>query len=117
MAEHKGRKAGTPNKDKKSMLDKAEALGVDPFEFLCLVMKGDWKGLGMKEIVKGGVKHGLEVTPVERIEPVISFEARTAAAKELCQYMYSKRSAVKISTDEESGFRVIIEDYTEKKKE
>lgn len=109
-----GRKAGTPNKDKKSLLEKAEASGVDPFEFFCMTMKGDWKALGLKPKTKGGIKKGMEITPVVIEDPVIPFADRFSAAKELASYIYSKRSSVKISSDEESGFKIIIEDFSTK---
>lgn len=81
------RPPGIPNKKTKALIDLAEELGVSPFEILC-------------EYAKDKTDH----------------ERRFAAAKELCQYLYPKRSAVKISTDEEHGFRIVIEDYQSKDK-
>jgi len=81
----KGRPKGSPNKDKQALIEKAYELGVDPFVILC--------------------EYALDKTDHER---------RFSAAKELCQYLYPKRSSVKLSADEESGFKIIIEDYQAK---
>lgn len=106
-----GRKSGTPNKKTQALLEKAEALGVDPFEFLCLTLKGDWKAIGLQ-----AKQRVLANGNMESIDPEISFADRYSAARELCQYLYPKRSSVKISAEEEAGFKIIIEDWTEKKK-
>lgn len=109
-----GRKPGTPNKDKQSLLETAEALGVNPFEFLCLTMKGDWKALGIPRI-EHEERTEANMLVKSWSDPVVPFTDRYAAASQLCQYLYPKRSAVKLTADEDSGFRVIIEDYTSKK--
>jgi len=108
----KGRPPGAPNKDKQALIDKAAALGCDPFTFLCMVMTNDWKGLKLKQI-----EVPIKETGLVRLEdPMIAFDQRYGAAKDLAQYLYPKRSSVKVSADEESGFRVIIEDFTIKDK-
>ena len=77
-----GRPAGSPNKDRKALLDRAEELGVNPFDILC--------------------EYAKDITDDDR---------RFHAAKELCQYIYPKRSSMKLSNDEQSGFKIVILDY------
>jgi len=113
--EGSGRKPGTPNKNTKALIDKAEDLGVDPFHFLCLVMKGDWRELGLKVTKKTEVVEGSTLTREVEIEPEVPFSDRFSAAKELASYMYPKRKAVALSADEEKGFNIIITDYRGKK--
>lgn len=105
-----GRKPGTLNKDKLALIEQAAQLGVDPFEFLCLVVKGDWKALGLKEIETNMGSHTVW------LPPEVDFDKRFQAAKELCNYLHPKRQSVKVSADEESGFRIVIEDYQSKAK-
>lgn len=95
-----GRPAGSLNKKTQALIDRAEDMGVDPFEILCLVAKGDAKALGYD--TSAGYRMDIEL--------------RFSAAKELAQYIYPKRSAVKVSTGDEDGFKIIIEDYTTKEK-
>jgi hypothetical protein len=77
-----GRQKGTPNKASQSLMEKAEAMGIDPFmELLKLIRNGE-----------------TEMT-------------RMMALKEACQYLYPKRKAVEISSSEDVGFKVVIEDY------
>ena len=91
-----GRKKGTPNKDKKKLHEKAEELGVDPFEILLLIAKGDWKGLGyVSETVSRVTKEGIEIE-IGRIE----LRDRLNAAKEACNYIHPKRKAIEVSSDE-----------------
>jgi hypothetical protein len=110
-----GRKAGTPNKSTVALIEKCEELKVDPFEFLCLVMKGDWKALGMSEKVIPAKYDGETMVEAEkRITPEIKFEDRLFAAKEVASYLYPKRKAVALSAEDEQGIKVIIEDWTKK---
>lgn len=104
-----GRKAGTPNKKTQALHDLAESLGVSPFEILLLVAKGDWKALGIPliEIKKDGQL-------VETKNPVIDIETRVQAAKEACKYLHPQRKAVELSTDENTGFRIVVEEYKPK---
>lgn len=67
-----GRKPGTPNKASLKVSEKAEQLGCDPIEFLCMVMIGD-----------------------ETLSPEL--DQRIAAAKELASYMFPKLKAVEHS--------------------
>lgn len=73
-----GRKKGTPNKSSVPAQQIAERLGVDPFEVLCLFVKGDAKKLKIKK---------------DQLTPGI----RVAAAMEAAQYLYPKRKAVEHS--------------------
>ena len=65
-----GRPHGSVNKRRQSLHDKAEQLGVEPFEILLLMAKGDWKALGEVD--------GIPVT------------VRADAAAEACAYLYTK---------------------------
>jgi hypothetical protein len=73
-----GRKKGTPNKDKLPLQQKAEELGVDPFQILLLFAKGDVAALGIE---------------------VITADQRLRAASEACQYLYPKRKAIQVDQD------------------
>lgn len=91
-----GRKKGTPNKRTQSVIDKVSALGCDPIVFLCHVMKGDWEKLGYQSqtvLKSAGMGQTFE-------EDVIQLGDRKDAAKELAHYIYPKRKAIEISTDE-----------------
>jgi hypothetical protein len=111
-----GRKKGTPNKrtlEGPKAEEIAERLGCNPFEVLIHFAKGDWKSLGYeagKRIV-GCTQDG---SPIE--VDVISPETRLNAAKEASQYLFPKRKALELSTDEEKGFKIILEDYMSKTK-
>lgn len=111
-----GRKPGTLNKDHKSLLDRAEALGVDPFEILLLTVKGDWEALGLKPVEHTRTREDGTIEVVSKTDPEIPFDQRLMAAKEACQYLHSKRASVKVSADEESGFKIVIEDYSSRGK-
>lgn len=104
-----GRKAGTPNKKTQELHELAEKLGVSPFEILLLVAKGDWKTLGIPliEIKKDGFI-------IEQKNPIIDIETRVQAAKEACKYLHPQRKAVELSTDENTGFRIVVEEYKPK---
>lgn len=104
-----GRKKGTPNKTTQSLMEKCEKLGCDPFEILLRFAMGDWQGLGYesRQELKYTSEDGSAV-----YEDVISPELRQKSAKEASEYLYPKRKAVELSSDEDKGFRVIIDDYT-----
>lgn len=95
-----GRKKGTPNKKTQELRDKCEAAGVDPFDVLLQICKGT------KEIIVKDDK-GKEKT----VELPINTEHRLAAAKELCQYIYPKRKAIELTSDEDNAIKVSIVDY------
>lgn len=88
-----GRKKGTPNKDTRTLQEKAAALGCDPFEVLIYFAKGDWEALGYKnsERVVSTSENGVTTAPV------ISAELRQKSAKDACEYLYPKRKAVEVS--------------------
>lgn len=116
MAAHKGhikaggRQKGTPNKDPLQLEERAMSLGVDVFAVLANFVAGNWKQLGydnetyVMENAQGATKIGYTITP----------EMRLKAATELMKYIYSQKKALEMSTGND-GFRVIIEDYSEKK--
>lgn len=108
-----GRAAGTPNKSTQDAIEIAKRLNVNPFEILLLTASGDWKALGYDKPTKTEWV-GKDAIPVE-VER-IGVETRANAAKEACKYIMPQRKAVEVSNPEGQGFRVIIEDFTEKKK-
>jgi hypothetical protein len=88
-----GRKKGTPNKKTADLVDKANELGVDPFEILLLFAKGDWKTLKypaetFRKESAGGVVN---------IEYYIAPELRANCASRACEYLHPKRKAVEHS--------------------
>lgn len=101
-----GRKKGTPNKNTQLLVDKAQELGCDPFEVLCLFAKGDWKALGYRdEIVTRPTQYG------EVWEYTISPECRKSAASDLCQYVYPKRKAVELSTPDSESVTITVKPF------
>ena len=89
-----GRKKGTPNKKTMQLLERCEALNVDPFHIQLLFANGDWAALGYKS--EFDVKLIGENAVEER---VISPELRQKSAAEVCQYLYAKRKAIEHSLD------------------
>lgn len=108
--EKAGRKKGTPNKDSLPLEEKAKSLGIDPFEILLLFAGGKWKELGYdnevyhSEKADGSVKMGYTITP----------EMRLKASSEACQYLLPKKKAVELSNSGDTGFKIVIEDYSKK---
>jgi len=84
-----GRKKGTPNKKTLEAQLLCEKLGVDPFEFLLLVVKGDEKALGYKK-----PKIILDALGKAHRVPWITLPNRLAAASEACEYVRPKRKAI-----------------------
>lgn len=78
-----GRQKGTPNKNTQNLIERAEALGTDPFEILCHIASNNWRALGYRS------------NPIE-------LKDRQSAADSLCQYMYPKRKAVDLKVGEDS---------------
>lgn len=72
MAKTGGRKAGTPNRKSMALVERCEAMGIDPFEEM-LKMAND---------------------PM-LVDPHLRFNA----LKELCQYLYPKRKSIDINAD------------------
>ena len=89
-----GRVKGIPNKKTQSLIERCDDLGVDPFDVLLRVAKGDWEALGYDSPTN------IIVTKQGSYEQdVITLESRVNAAKELCQYLYPKRKAIELSGD------------------
>ena len=85
-----GRKKNTPNKRTQTLIERAEKLGIDPFEILLHFAEGDWEALGYKsetKLISAGMGQTLYVD-------TIAVEDRIQAAKEVCQYLYPKRKAI-----------------------
>lgn len=80
-----GRKKGTPNKGTTYLESLCEKHGINVFEAMIL---------GAKE--------------------VIDEKLRFQYLKELASYLYVKRTATELSSDEGKGISVIIKDYTSK---
>ena len=76
-----GRKKGTPNKLTRTVMERVEALGVDPIAILAYFADGDTTKLGYTG--KG--------------DPPITREMRLKAAIELAQYIAPKRKAIELS--------------------
>lgn len=95
-----GRKKGTPNKRTQVLQEKAEALGVDPFEILLLFAAGRWEALGYteKQKVVMVTQSGMEV-----FDDVIDAELRQKSAADACQYLFPKRKAIDMVIDPNSN--------------
>lgn len=83
-----GRKKGTRNKSSVPVREKAQALGIDPFEILLHFAGGNWKKLGYAE------ERGLSG------EYTIKPEVRVRAAADACQYLHPKLKQVETSIKE-----------------
>lgn len=92
-----GRAKGTPNKNSIPLKEKAEELGVDPFEILLLFAKEDWKRLGYDARTKVSFTNA----GIEFEEYIIKPEMRMKAAAEACQYIHAKRKAIETTIDQE----------------
>ena len=80
-----GRKAGTPNKATQDLFAICEKHGVNVFESMVILA-------------------------VQAEEPKEKFQRLETIAK----YLYPQRKAVEVSADENSGFKIIVEDYRTK---
>ena len=71
---------GTPNKSTQAVIERLEALGCDPIE-------------GLAKIA---------------LDPKTKDDLKLRCFAELAQYIYPKRKAVDVSTDEDRNFKVTI---------
>lgn len=89
-----GRKKGTPNKNSQKLIDRANELGINPFEILLHFAAGNAEEMGMKPTLTRynitGQPYTIETIPVE---------LRQKAAKDACEYIYPKRKSIDIKTD------------------
>lgn len=88
-----GRKKGTPNK--RATIDAnaiAEQMGVNPFEILLFIAKGDWRALGYKS----GTLTAYTVNGDPYEVDVIQLDHRLSASKEACTYLMPKRKALEV---------------------
>lgn len=90
-----GRKKGTPNKDVLPLEQKAQELGVDPFEILLHFASGNWKALGYD----AETRTYFTAAGIEAEEPIIKPEHRLKAATEACSYIHAKRKAVEMKVE------------------
>lgn len=88
-----GRQKGTPNKDGVPLMQKAQELGIDPFEVLLRFAAGDWKTLGYdaEKFVAGVNEYGS--WEKHTIDPAV----RMKAASEACNYLFPKKKAIEHS--------------------
>jgi hypothetical protein len=107
-----GRQKGAVNKDSLPLEQKARELGIDPFEVLLRFAAGDWKGLGYQSEVQVTSQGDRGETFKMTIDPAV----RSKAAAEACNYLYPKKKAVELSTTQDQGFKIVIEDYSKKAK-
>lgn len=91
-----GRKKGTPNRSTQELFEKCKKVGVDPFEILLYFSKGDWKSLGYESEFETRVARTGELIEVRVIEPELRFKAASKAA----DFLYAKRKAVELSSEE-----------------
>lgn len=88
-----GRQKGRPNQKSLPLIEKAQELGIDPFEVLLLFAAGDWKRLGYESETftkygAGGVENELFT-----IQPSV----RAKAAAEASEYLHPKRKAIDVT--------------------
>lgn len=88
-----GRPKGTPNKRSQALEERAQALGVNPFEILLLFAKGDWEALGYPS--EFDTKYTSSGSPYS--VRIISPDTRQRSAAEVCQYLHPKRKAIEHS--------------------
>lgn len=107
-----GRPKGSPNKASRLARDLAEEMGVDPLEILLLFASQNWKALGYDSSTCTRYSATGEAFETDRITP----EIRMSAAREAAKYIYPTQKAVDHRINpEESGVRVVIEDYSSPK--
>ena len=87
-----GRKKGVPNIGSRTLMERAAALGVDPFDILLFFSKGDWEKLGYESKTETIISKGISFE-VDRITP----DHRLKAASEACQYLHPKRKAIDVT--------------------
>ncbi len=86
LAKTGGRAKGTVNKSTQDLFDICEAQGLKPFEALVRALN-------------------------DIDDPVKKFDS----LEKVCQYLYPKRKALELSSDDEKGFQIIIKDYSNTK--
>lgn len=86
---NKGKPVGAISKRTREVAELAESLDCNPIEILLRFAKGDWEGLGYS---KGTKSIYTEAGIIE--EDLISPGERIQAAKEVAQYIYSKKKSI-----------------------
>jgi len=84
-----GRRKGQLNRKSLPVHQKAQELGIDPFEILLHFAAGNWKALGYPSQKRTVVTRNGSFQ-VDVIEP----DHRLKAASESCQYLFPKRKAI-----------------------
>lgn len=95
-----GRAVGSKNKNRQALFDKAEELGVDPFEVLLLFAKGDFASLGYEERQFKTYGSGEDSYTIDEL--TISPELRAKCAEKACEYLHPKLKSVEHSVDDET---------------
>lgn len=93
-----GRPRGSLNARTQDLFDIAQRLDCNPFEILIHFAKGDYEALGYSQYQTKTSKDGTTFD-----ELTISPDARLKAAEKACEYLYPKRKAVEISTEDDEG--------------
>jgi hypothetical protein len=88
-----GRKKGTINKSSLPLREKAQALGIDPFEILLHFAAGNWKQLGYESETQTRYTSGGQGYEVKIITP----DHRIKGASDACQYLHPKLKQVEAS--------------------
>lgn len=92
-----GRQKGTKNELKLNVINKAEVLGISPYEILLLFAAGDWKRLGYKGETYTIISTSNIINQYYTIEPSV----RAKAAAEACQYLYPKLKSIEVDNVQE----------------
>jgi len=85
-----GRKAGTPNKRSQRLQDRADALGIDPFDILLFIAGNKWDKLGYDTPTTLRYNQQGDSYEIDRIE----VSERNKAAKEAAQYIHPKLKSI-----------------------
>lgn len=117
-----GRKAGTPNKRTQELKDLAMKIGVHPFKFLLLLVKGDLRDFGYifpeDEIYDPEVDQEKDEEDrgdnlrfdkkVKAMLPkhMVPLDLRTEAARDLLPYLYPRLKALEEGEESESDGKI-----------
>jgi hypothetical protein len=100
-----GSRKGSPNSRTQDLFEITQRLGCNPFEVLIHFVKGDHEALGIEKYqVVSVTKYG---EPIEKLS--IPPELRQKSAKDACEYLFPKRKAIEISTEEDDPLKAFVE--------
>lgn len=95
----RGRPKGSSNIDRQWLIDRARAMGADPFQVLLLYVKSDWKGLGYDSPTV--TRYSARGQPYE--EDQITGDQRIASATALIRHMLPTLKAVDVNLSDDKG--------------